>query len=166
MRKHWDAVRFFFGTLPVYVGWLDPVSSRPLGQSVTPAIGRPVSHANAGISRPPSRYCHSAIHKNSVCHTTSLYNSWLCAILRISRKPPRPPRPPSPSTLDPRPSTLDFTFFIVFFYSLFIKFGKQYQVNVGSPSAGLTLAESLMYIILDRGTIRNICGHLIRRIHV
>ena len=45
---------------------------------------------------------------------------------RISRKPPRP------TTLDPR-----LHFFIVFFYSLFIKFGKQYQVNVGSPSATL-----------------------------
>ena len=57
----------------------------------------------------------------------------------ISRKPPRPPRP----------STLIF-----FFASLFIKVGKQYQVNVGSPSA-TTLAERLMYI-LRRGTIRNI----------
>ena len=33
--------------------------------------------------------------------------------------------------LDPRPST----FF--FFYSLFINFGKQYQINVGSPSVTL-----------------------------
>ena len=49
---------------------------------------------------------------------------------RISRKPPLDP-------LDPQPTTLDFIFFIVFFYSLFIKFGKQYQVNVGSPSATL-----------------------------
>ena len=38
--------------------------------------------------------------------------------------------------LDPlalRPTTLDF----FFFYSPFIKFGEQYQVNVGSPSAML-----------------------------
>ena len=48
---------------------------------------------------------------------------------RISRKNPRPPRP---TTLDPR-----LHFFYCFFYSLFIKFGKQYQVNVGSPSATL-----------------------------
>ena len=53
--------------------------------------------------------------------------------------------------LAPRPTTLDFNFF---FASLFIKFGKKYQVNVGSPSA-TTLAERLIYI-LRRGTIRNI----------
>ena len=51
---------------------------------------------------------------------------------RISRKPPRPPRP---TTFDPRPSTFDFNFVLVL--SLFIKFRKQYQVNVGSPSATL-----------------------------
>ena len=49
------------------------------------------------------------------------------------------------STPDPR---LKFIF-----SSLFTKLGKQYQVNVGSPSA-TTLAEHLMYI-LRRGTIRN-----------
>ena len=51
--------------------------------------------------------------------------------------------------LDPHDPRLQF-----FFASLFIKFGKQYQVNVGSLSA-TTLAERLMYI-LRRGTIRNI----------
>ena len=54
----------------------------------------------------------------------------------------------------PRPTTLDF-----FFIGLFIKFGKQYQVNVGSPSA--MLAERLVYF-LGRGKILNICRHLIR----
>ena len=40
---------------------------------------------------------------------------------------PLHPLAPRPMTLDPRPSTLDFNFC---FNSLFIKFGKQYQVNI------------------------------------
>ena len=35
------------------------------------------------------------------------------------------------------PSTPAFNFFIVFFINLFEKFGKQYEVNVGLPSATL-----------------------------
>ena len=62
--------------------------------------------------------------------------------------------PSTPSTHDPRPTTLDTRLYYFFYASLFIKFGKQYQVNVGSPSA-TTLAERLKYI-LRRGTIRNI----------
>ena len=60
---------------------------------------------------------------------------------------PLDPLAPWPTTLDPRPTTLDPRLYF-FFASLFIKFGKQYQVNVGSLSAttlavGLTLAHHL-----------------------
>ena len=52
----------------------------------------------------------------------------------ISKTPSTPsPLDPRPSTHDPRPSTSIFSLF----FSLFIKFGKQYQVNVGSLSAKL-----------------------------
>ena len=44
------------------------------------------------------------------------------------------PLDPRPSTHDPRPST---SILLLFFFSLFLKFGKQYQVNVCSPSATL-----------------------------
>ena len=90
----------------------------------------------------------------------SPFNYLVCAksfgahrLIRDISKTPSTPSPldPRPTTLEPRPSTLDFNFF---FASLFIKFGKQYQVNVSSPSA-TKLAERLMYI-LRRGTIRNI----------
>ena len=57
------------------------------------------------------------------------------------------PLAPRPTTLDPRPSTLNFNFFF-FLIVLIRKFGKQYQVNVGSPSA--TNAN-----VFGRDTIRN-----------
>ena len=66
----------------------------------------------------------------------------------ISQKPPRPPRPPRPTTLESRPSTLDFSFFIVFFYRSNYKIRETIagQCWLTVCDAGLTLSERLVYV--------------------
>ena len=65
--------------------------------------------------------------------------------------------PSTPSPLDPRPSTLNFNFFIVFFYSSNSKIRETIsgQCWLTACDAGLILAERLVYV-LGRDTIRNI----------
>ena len=140
-------------------------------------------HLNAGppsrrwINTKPTRVQHSASTGPEPLHATRIRRgSWdpLCSIeqnkmdISITPSPPSTPSPlnPRPTTLDPQPSTFFFFFFIVYLLNSgnnirsMLAHRLRRWPNIGwKPHVG-------PYIILDRGTIPNICGHLIRRIHV
>ena len=86
----------------------------------------------------------------------------------ISKTPSTPSTPstndPRPSTHDPRPSNLDFNFCD----SLFIKFGKQYQVNIYMFAHRLQRWSNIGWTprvcFRERHARYAIYGHLIRRI--